>query len=94
MKLVGKPIIEEFLLRHADARGPLAAWCKEVENSRWGLPQDIKDRYQSASILSDNRVIFNIKGNSYRLVVVVGYQNGIVRVEWLGTHAEYDRMRF
>jgi mRNA interferase HigB len=57
-------------------------------------PQDIKNRYRSADFLADNRVIFNIKGNHYRLVVRVKYQNGIAVIEWVGTHSEYDKQRF
>ena len=57
-------------------------------------PQDIKNRYRSADFLAGNRAIFNIKGNDFRLVVKIRYQNGIVVVEWVGTHAEYDKKRF
>jgi mRNA-degrading endonuclease HigB of HigAB toxin-antitoxin module len=60
----------------------------------WKTPHDIKRRYRSADFLADNRVIFDIKGNSYRLVVKVRYQNGLVVVEWVGTHAEYDKKKF
>ena len=66
----------------------------EVAGANWTGPQEIKDRYPSASILADNRVIFNIKGNSYRLLLKVRYQNGIVLIEWIGTHAEYDKQDF
>jgi len=79
---------------HADARGALDAWRKEVEGAAWSSPQDIKDRYATASFLAFNGVIFNIKGNSYRLVVKVRFQSGIVKIEWGGTHAEYDKKNF
>lgn len=94
MQLVDTPILEAMKAAHADARGALDAWRKEVEDAAWSSPQDIKDRYASASFLGDNRVIFNIKGNSYRLVVKVRFQNGIVMIEWGGTHAEYDKKNF
>jgi mRNA interferase HigB len=94
MQLVNTPILEELKASHADARGPLDAWRAEVELATWATPQDIKDRYATASFLSGNRVIFNIKGNSYRLVVKVRFQNGIVMIEWGGTHAEYDKKNF
>ncbi|MDD2863960.1 MAG: type II toxin-antitoxin system HigB family toxin [Methylococcales bacterium] len=58
------------------------------------MPQDIKNRYSSADFLAENRVIFDIKGNHYRLVVKVRYQGGIVVIEWVGTHAEYDKQDF
>lgn len=94
MQLLGLPKLEAFKRSHADSRGPLDTWRVEVESAHWAGPQDIKDRYPSASFLADNRVIFNIKGNTYRLVVKARYQNGIVLIEWVGTHAEYDKQNF
>lgn len=94
MQLVGILKLDAFKRTHADSRGPLGAWQSEVETANWSEPQEIRDRYPSASFLADNRVIFNIKGNTYRLVVKVRYQNGIVLIEWIGTHAEYDRQDF
>jgi len=94
MQLVNVAVLEELKASHADARGALDAWRAEVQAATWLSPQDIKERYASASFLSRNRVIFNIKGNSYRLVVKVRFQNGIVMIEWGGTHAEYDKKRF
>jgi mRNA interferase HigB len=79
---------------HANAKKALDASFSEAEAANWKRPQDIKDRYRSADFLSDNRVIFNIKGNNFRLVVKVRYQNGIAVVEWVGTHSEYDKQRF
>lgn len=94
MRILGLPLLEAFKQKHADTRGQLDAWQSEVEQETWLTPQDIKRRYQSADFLSGNRVIFNIKGNSYRLVVKVRYQNGLVVVEWVGTHAEYSKKKF
>lgn len=94
MRLLGVILLEEFKERHATARGSLDAWRKEVEQAEWRTPQDIKRHYRTADFLAGNRVIFNIKGNSYRLVVQVQYRNGIVKVEWIGTHAEYDKKQF
>jgi len=91
MQLVGLLKLDAFKRTHADSRGPLDAWQVEVEAANWSGPQEIKNRYPSASFLADNRVIFNIKGNTYRLVVKARYQNGIVLIEWIGTHAEYDK---
>ena len=91
MKLLGLPEYDKFKRKHADARGPLDAWRAEVESAKWEGPQDIKNRYKSASFLGDNRVIFNIKGNTYRLVVKVKYERDTVVIEWIGTHAEYDK---
>lgn len=94
MQLLGLIKLDAFKLSHADSRGALDAWRAEVEQAQWAGPQDVKNRYPSASFLADNRVIFNIKGNSYRLVIKAKYQNGIVLIEWIGTHAEYDKKNF
>lgn len=94
MQLIGLPKLEAFKKRHATARASLDAWRTEVERASWRGPQDIKDHHVTASFLADNKVIFNIKGNSFRLVVKVRYENNLVLIEWVGTHAEYDRMKF
>lgn len=96
MQVLGRDKLEKFSTKHADAKPSLDAWFSEVSSKSclWQTPQDIKQRYASASFLADNRVIFNIKGNSYRLVVKVRYQNGLVVIEWVGTHAEYNKKSF
>ncbi|QSA97060.1 type II toxin-antitoxin system HigB family toxin [Methylococcus sp. EFPC2] len=94
MQLLGLIKLDAFKRTHADSRGPLDVWQAEVEKAHWNGPQDVKNRYPSASFLADNRVIFNIKGNTYRVVIKVRYQNGIVLIEWVGTHAEYDKKNF
>jgi mRNA interferase HigB len=91
MRLVGQARLESFARQHADARGPLAAWIAEVEDAQWLMPHDVKGRYRSASFLSRNQVVFNIKGNSYRLICTIAYNAGVVVVSWIGTHAEYDK---
>lgn len=94
MQLLGLIKLDYFKQKHADARGPLDAWRIDVERTQWTGPQDVKSRYPSASFLADNKVIFNIKGNTYRLVIKAKYQNGLVLIEWVGTHAEYDKLKF
>lgn len=94
MRILNLPRLEEYKQAHADIRGQLDAWRNEVECETWQTPQDIKRRYKSVDFLADNRVIFNIKGNSYRLVVQVRYRGGIVLIEWIGTHAEYSKKKF
>ena len=94
MKIVGLPILEAYKKKHADVRGHLDAWQVDVERQNWSASHDIKQRYASADFLSDNRVIFNIKGNKHRLVVQVQYQYGMVMVQWVGTHAEYSKKKF
>jgi mRNA interferase HigB len=94
MRVLGLPLLDRFKQSHADARGSLDAWQDEVERAQWQTSQDIKRRYASADFLANNRVIFNVKGNRYRLVVQVRYLGGLVVVEWIGTHAEYDKKKF
>jgi len=86
--------IYHCIRKHDSSRKPLEAWVNEAEGAAWQTPQDIKNRYRSADFLAGDRAIFNIKGNDYRLGVKIRYQNGIVVVEWAGTHAEYDKKRF
>lgn len=94
MRVIGRDKLIEFGRKHADAKKTLDAWFHEAKNNEWKTTQDIKNRFRSADFLADNRVIFNIKGNHYRLVVRVRYQNGVVVVEWVGTHAEYNKKKF
>jgi len=94
MRLVGKKQLDNFGRRHANVRRPLDAWMLEVEESEWRSPADIKARFPSASFLSDNRVIFNISGNNYRLEVKVSYDLEVVLIGWIGTHAEYSKRKF
>ncbi len=94
MKLVGLLKLEEFKQNHADSREPLNSWKDEVERATWDGPLDIKKRYPSASFLADNIVIFNIKGNKYRLVIKVKYPIGIALIEWIGTHSQYNNKKF
>jgi mRNA interferase HigB len=92
--VIGRKRLEKFKRKHADAKGAIDAWLSEALDASWKRPRDIKERYPHASILANNRVVFNIKGGNYRLVVIVRYVSGAVLVEWVGTHAQYDRMRF
>jgi mRNA interferase HigB len=73
-------------------KGRLDAWFAEASKARWNNSADIKRQYASASIVSAERVVFNIKGNDYRLVVAVDYQHQVVLIVWIGTHKEYDRI--
>ena len=94
MKVVGRKTLEDFVGRHSDVRSQADAWICEVEEAEWQSPQDIKARYAHASFLSDNRVIFNLKGNKYRLDTKVTYSTRIVLILRIGTHAEYSKWNF
>ena len=91
MKVVGRERLRAFCDKHADTRSWIENWLKEAEAAQWVVPDDIKARYRSASFLAGNTVIFNVKGNDYRLEVTVAYRTGVVAVRWGGTHSEYDR---
>ena len=92
MRIIAKPALRTFWERYPDAKEPLLAWYREVEQEDWDSPAKVKDKYRSASIVGNNRVVFNIKGNVYRLVVRVNYPHRIVYIRFVGTHAEYDRI--
>lgn len=94
MNVVGKNRIEKFCLCHADVRSQLRAWLAEAEDAQWTNPTDIKARYPDASFLGDRRVVFNIKGNHYRLDTKISYKNRTVLIIRIGTHAEYDKWSF
>ena len=91
MRIVGRDKLDEFAGARADARPWIEIWIAYTEATRWQTPQEIKDRYASASFLADRLVIFNVKGNRYRLEVQVAYNTGVVVVRWIGTHAEYSK---
>ena len=92
MRVIKRPTLRTFWEVHRDAEDELKAWYAEAERAQWKTPQDILKRYNSADILSGNRVVFNIKGNHYRLVAQIHYNTGIVYIRFVGTHAEYDRI--
>lgn len=94
MKVLGRKIISDFKKKHADVRSQLDAWIAEADEATWSCQKDIKERYATASFLAGNRVIFNIKGNTYRLDVLISYESSIVLVKRIGTHAEYDTWKF
>ncbi|MCU0930512.1 MAG: type II toxin-antitoxin system HigB family toxin [Serpentinimonas sp.] len=90
MRVIAVSTLRAFWLRHPDAEQPLKSWYEEVANTHWTQPADIKAHYRTASVLKNRRVVFNIKGNDYRLIVAVAYQLQIVYVKFVGTHREYD----
>lgn len=92
MRIIAVGRLRDFWQRHSDAEQPLKAWHDEAKHATWTTPQDIRNRYASASFVGRNRVVFNIKGNDYRLVVAVAYGFQAVYIKFIGTHAEYDRI--
>lgn len=85
-------MLREFWQRYPDAEQPLRAWYANVKRADWKTPSDVKTAYRNASFVQNNRVIFNIKGNSYRLVAAINYQYRIVYIRFVGTHQVYDKI--
>jgi mRNA interferase HigB len=92
VRVFNRSTVKAFADAHTDARQPLFAWFAEVEKAEWTGPEDIKARYPSASIVNKERVVFNIKGNNYRVVVAVKFEFHVVYIRFIGTHAEYDKI--
>lgn len=89
MKIIGRDKLADFKEKHPEACSQIDSWETEVEDADWSLPQDVKQRYGSASFIGDNQVVFNIKGNKFRLLTQINYKNKIVLVLKAGTHQEY-----
>jgi mRNA interferase HigB len=94
MKVVGRGVLDDFCRNHADVVSQLGTWLCEVQEAEWSSPRKIKLRFPHASILSDNCVIFNVKGNRYRIETKINYAARVVLVKRIGTHAEYSKWTF
>ena len=98
MRIIARRTLREFvqsLAGHKDQRAvkaALEAWFDEAKKARWRSPTDVKRSYATASIVSAERIVFNVKGNDYRLVAAVDFEKSIVWIKWLGTHRDYDRI--
>ncbi|MBI3517206.1 MAG: type II toxin-antitoxin system HigB family toxin [Proteobacteria bacterium] len=98
MLVVGTNLAERYFAQHVGAKGikaaraQYAAWLALAQGSRWRRPEDIKMAHPRASILKGSRVVFNIKGNDYRLIAIVEYAVGTIAIRFFGTHAEYDKI--
>lgn len=92
MNVISKRTLVTFYESYSQAKTPLEVWHSDVRKAEWKTPDDIKKVYASASFLRDNRVVFNIKGNDYRLIVHIDYLRKIVRVKFIGIHAQYDKI--
>ena len=92
VRIIAIKVLKEFWKKHSDAEQPLRAWYAEAKNADWKKPADITKLYRTASILANNRAVFNIKGNDYRLIVTINYAYRIVYIRFIGTHKEYDKI--
>jgi mRNA interferase HigB len=98
MRIIARRTLREFTAARAGSKdqpalkAALDVWFAEVRRARWRTTADVRRVYATASIVSADRIVFNIKGNSYRLVVSVDFEKGIVWIKWIGTHRDYDRI--
>lgn len=94
MRIIAKSTLKKFrgVSDYRDSKGALESWYEEILKADWSSPQDVKNQYRNASICGNNRVVFNIAGNKYRLIVKIQYRAKIVWVKFVGTHAQYDKV--
>lgn len=94
MRIISKKTLKDFykMPNYTDSKNALEAWNREVLKLDWNNPNEIKDMYASASILGDEKVVFNIAGNKYRLIVKINYYAKIVFIKFVGTHKQYDKL--
>ncbi|MCL5126430.1 MAG: type II toxin-antitoxin system HigB family toxin [Deltaproteobacteria bacterium] len=92
MRIVSPDILPKFWQKHTDAETPLKVWLADTRKAQWKEPRDVEKQFSNVRIIGANRAVFNVKGNNYRLVVVIQYKKGLVDIRFVGTHAEYDRI--
>ncbi len=94
MHVISRKTLIDFysISKFSDSKGSLEAWYYEAKNAEWGSPAKVKEQYRSASILKNNRIVFNIAGNKYRLVVKVNFDSKIIYIRFIGTHKEYNKI--
>ncbi len=91
-RILAKSALREFWERNPDAEQYLKTWYDTAMNSDWKNPNDVKQSYANASILKDSRIVFNIKGNAYRLIVKFNFEHGLAFIRFVGSHTEYDKI--
>ena len=92
MRIIAISTLRAFWEKHPDVEQPLRAWYAEAKKANWKSFQEIKRLYPSASIVGNDRIVFNIKGNDYRLIVLVRFRGSKMFIRFVGTHSEYDRI--
>ncbi|MES2426125.1 MAG: type II toxin-antitoxin system HigB family toxin [Bacteroidota bacterium] len=92
MRVIAKSTLREFWEKHNDCEQQLKSWYQEANQANWASVNEIKNEYPSASVLQNNRMVFNIKGNNYRLIVRINYAYQMMWIRFIGTHAEYDKI--
>lgn len=92
MRIIARSRLRDYWAKHSDVESALEAWYQDVSRAAWKTPNDVTRIYPNASIIAGNRIVFNIKGNQYRLIVAVSYTTGIVYIRFVGSHQEYDKV--
>jgi len=98
MRIIARRTLREYSesrAKHKDGKAlkaALDAWFEEAHRARWKSMAEIKRQYRNASVVTSDRVVFNVKGNDYRLVVAVDFEKGILWIKWVGTHSDYDKI--
>ena len=92
MRILSRSTLRTFWETHPDAEEALRTWYYEASHANWQSPGNVKTAHHNASIIANNRVVFNIKGNTYRLIVSIRYDISIIFIRFIGTHAEYDKI--
>lgn len=90
MRIISLRPLRDFIAAYPDSEQPLNSWIDEAQKANWNEPADVKEKYRSASILKNCRVVFNIKGNDYRLITAIAYPQKLIFIKFIGTHKEYD----
>lgn len=92
MRVIAISTLRDFWAKHPQAETPLRGWYADASRAEWKTPAEIKAAHRNASFVGSNRVVFNIKGNDYRLIVAVHYNRGMMYIRFVGTHKEYDAL--
>ncbi|MFC5283417.1 type II toxin-antitoxin system HigB family toxin [Pedobacter alpinus] len=92
MRVIAKKILVTFFIKHASAKANLEAWFLEISESDWSKPEDVIKDYPTADVITGKRIVFNINGNHYRLIVDIEFKLRLVFIVWVGTHAAYDKI--
>ncbi len=92
MRIIARSRLRDYWAKHSDVESALEAWYQDVSRAAWKTPNDVTRIYPNASIVAGNPIVFNIKGNQYRLIVAVSYTTGIVYIRFVGSHQEYDKV--
>ena len=92
MRIIAVSTLRKYWIKHKTAEQPLKSWIQEAVNSNWKNSVKLKAKYRNPSILTSKRVVFNIKGNDFRLIVDIEYRLKIIFVVWIGTHKQYDKI--